>query len=53
MSRRTYISNGTREAAQRRANRRFWTQVALNTTCMLLFTASLAGIAIFFLDHLG
>lgn len=53
MSRRTYISNGTREQAKRRANRRFWGQVAVNATCMLLFTASMVMIAIYFLDHLG
>ena len=49
MSRKTYISNGSRE----RANRRFWWQVAINTTCMLLFTACLVMLAIYFLDHLG
>lgn len=52
MSRRTYISNGTREAARRRANRRFWLQVALNTACMLLFTASLVMFAVYMIDHL-
>jgi len=53
MSRKTYISNGSRELANRRHRRRWWLMAAWNTACMLLFTASMVMLAIYFMDHLG
>lgn len=49
----TYISNGTLERARRKARRRWWLMALWNTTCMLLFTASMVMLAIYFVDHLG
>lgn len=39
--------------AQAASNRRFWLQVAGNTTCMLLFTGLIVWFAIILMDHLG
>ncbi len=53
MMRTTYVSNGSLERALKAARRRWWRGVLLNTTCMLLFTASMTMLAFLFMDRLG